>query len=148
MTDRIDGSEWIIKDQDVNKSTKTMLLGILIVLFGTALLLAFSGSFPAVNNLVRTLFVNSAPPQTFYVYGSLLVVMQNLEGLSFVVLCAGFIIGIAGFFYKEPQTQRKKNELIEIPLAFETEEDEDEEVEEISLDQRGRFRTPPRSILR
>jgi hypothetical protein len=147
MTDRIDGSEWNIKDKNMNKSTKTMLLGILIVLFGTALLLAFSGSFPSVNNLVRTLFVNNAPPQTFYVYGPLLATMQNLEGLSFIVLCAGFIIGIVGFFYKEPLSQHNKSEFVEVPLALSA-EPEDEEVEEISLDKHNRLHMPSRSLLR
>ncbi len=133
----------------MNKSIKTMLLGILVVLFGIGLLVAFSGSFPTVNNLVRTLFVADAPEQSIFVYGPLFGVLQNFEGIALVVLCAGFIIGIVGFFYKETQRCPGKDELVEIPLTFRTEEDDEtEEVEEISPGKQGRLQMPSRSVSR
>jgi hypothetical protein len=149
---QIGGSEWIKKDRYVNKSLKTMVLGILVVLFGIALLLAFSGSFPSVNNLMRAIFVPNVPEQNVFVYGSLLTMLQNLEGLAFVVLCAGLIIGIVGFFYQEKQRPLHKDELVEMPLTARekqaNDDNEYEEVEEISLGKRGRLQMPSRSMFR
>jgi hypothetical protein len=134
------------KDRHVNKSLKTMLLGILVVLFGLSLLVAFSGSFPTVNNLVRTIFVTNAPEQSIFVYGPLLIVLQNLEGLAFVVLCAGLIIGVVGFFYKERPRRLSKDDLVELPLMLDTTDESDEEIEEISLGKQSRLQMPTRSI--
>ena len=75
---------------------KTMLLGLLIMLFG-----AIIGSSPAINGLLLANFyahsTSGIVPSLQDIYAQLL----QFDYLVVAIIAVGFIVGIVGFFIKD-----------------------------------------------
>ena len=80
----------------MTRSTKTMFLGLLIMIFG-----AIIGSSPAINGLLLANFYAHTPngilPSSQDIYTQFL----QLDYLAVAIIAVGFIVGIVGFFIKD-----------------------------------------------